>query len=289
MRLSIFLSTIFLSTILTCLNAQNDISSFKEGDFVLVKLEGGSEVRGKVVAIKSEFIVLESNTLGQLTLRYSNILDVSLSNKEFFHETNSDQFDNPLSNKNFISETAFGLKKGEKLFQNVMLGGQGFTYGITDNFNLGGGIEFFSLVQQQAPIVFISPKYIFHNESRKINFGIGTNLILAPEGSRTTFAGTIYGLATFGNRDENITVGLGYAFYAGESTESPVIQIGGMTRLSRKIMIVADHVLISDHHNSEFGGTWTIRFISSKFSIDVGAAIQYSAGAIPVFGGSLKF
>lgn len=279
------ITILIISLISISLFGQLEMNKFPVGSQVQITLKRGTLLTGTILEILENKIVIESNTLGVIDVISSNIQEI-----EFF-DPEVDPYESKTAGfygKNWITETAIGLPKGDKLYQNVMLGGNSFAFGISDNFTLGGGFELFSVFANDFPIVFISPKLTV-SSSENLHFGIGSNLLLAPDGPNTAIAGSVYGLVTIGNTNHNLTAGLGYAFFDFDSAELPAIQIGGMTRISNKFMLVTDHLLVSDNRDSAFAGTWTLRYFKDKFSLDFGVAAYYSEIAIPVLGISIRY
>ena len=43
-------------------------------------------------------------------------------------------------------------------------------------------------------------------------------------------AGVLYGVATFGSRDRNLTLGVGFGFSENGWADTPTFSLGGMTR-----------------------------------------------------------
>ncbi len=272
-----------------CLCAQDKIEQLKPDDYVSVLLKEGTELKGTLRLNNETTIVIETNSLGTLTIIKTQIKSVKvLTEKEYF-ETGKYEFDNPLPNKNYLTETAIGLDKGEGYYQNILLGGHIFSYGLSDNFSLSGGFETFTLFAGEAPLFFLSPKFTFPNKNETVHFGVGGNILLIPDGSSRTIAGSVFGIATFGDKNNNFTIGAGYAFTEDGFAEAPAIQIGGMFRLGKSIMIVSDQLVIFENSDAFVGGTWTVRYIGSKVSVDIGLATEYSSGAIPVLGVGIKF
>jgi len=122
-----------------------------------------------------------------------------------------------------------------------------------------------------------------------LHFGIGATTILIPDGSSRSLVGSAFGIATLGNSNNNFTIGAGFAFGAGDISESPAIQLGGMIRLGQRIMIVTDHVIFIESRNTTVGGSWALRYITPKISVDIGLATPYESFAAPILGVAIKF
>jgi len=256
-------------------------------DYVEITLKEGTQIKGIINEMSLDYLVVSSESLGELKILIKDIQSFEILSEEEYYDPTSGYFDNPQPNKNYLTETAIGLDQGEGLYQNILLGGHVFSYGITDNFDLGGGFEAFSLFSGNSPSLFISPKFTFPNKKENLHFGIGSNLIWIPE-SGGYLAGSVYGITTFGSVNNNFTIGAGFVFSSDGFEESPAIQLGGMLRIGKTLMLVSDHIVIIDQYSSGVGGSWTFRFITPTVSIDVGAVVLYEGGVLPLLGASIK-
>ena len=54
-----------------------------------------------------------------------------------------------------------------------------------------------------------------------------------------------YGVATYGSADNNLTVGVGYGFAGGEVGSTPVVQIGGQKRISRRVSLISENYVLA--------------------------------------------
>ena len=134
------------------------------------------------------------------------------------------------ASKYIIGESAYGLKKGQTMYQNTMGGINTFGFGISDNFTLNLSTEIFSLLSGQAALFQINPKFTFGKDDDNIRFGIGSNLFLGFIEDEVGTLGTTYGLITIGSEYKNLTAGVGiaYSFNDEISGDSPAIfQLGG--------------------------------------------------------------
>ena len=279
---------LFLSSA-TALSSQNKIEQLKPGDYVKVVLKEGSELKGNLRLNNETTIVVETNSLGTLTIIKTQIESVEVISKDKNYTPGKYVFDNPLPNKNYLTETAIGLEKGEGFYQNILLGGHFFSYGLSDNFSLSGGFETFTIFAGESPLFFLSPKFTFPNQNESVHFGVSGNILLIPDGSSRFITGSVFGITTFGDKNNNFTIGAGYAFTEDDFSNAPSIQIGGMYRLAQSFMVVSDHLIVFDSGDAFLGGTWTVRYISPKVSVDIGAAVAYDSSALPVLGVGIKF
>ena len=207
---------------------------------VTVILKSGTRITGVIQNEGSNDITLKTTALGTISILYEDILEIS----DQIDIPSTEYTDNPFYNRNYITETAFGLDPGQITYQNVLLGGNMMSIGISERFTLSGGLELFSVAADDLPSFWLSPKMTFSNSSGSVHFGLGANIVMVPENQSLVAAGSLYGVTTFGNRDHHLTIGFGYAFFDFETSELPSVQFGGVTRLSDKIFLSAETKIV---------------------------------------------
>ncbi|HLK96460.1 MAG TPA: hypothetical protein VK364_01705, partial [Hymenobacter sp.] len=120
-------------------------------------------------------------------------------------------------------------------------------------------------------LLAITPKFSVP-VSEKFHVGAGA---LVSRAFNTTF-GVGYGLGTYGTADQNLTLGLGYAFAEGEINSTPVVVIGGATRVSRRISLLNETYLADGGALGLFG----LRMAGSQFSGSLGFIYGSEIGGI---------
>jgi len=198
------------------------------------KLINGNELYGKIVKRTKSDVIIESKTLGTVTLPYGNIKSMNIA-KEGNMVGNDFWFSNPNNTRYYFAPSAYNLKKGEAYYQNVYLIMNSANYGITDNISIGGGVI--------LPFaVYLTPKISFKITER-FHAGVGVFAGVIPGPS--TF-GIGYGLITYGSNEHNLTIGTGYGFFEDEVMKHPIVTINGMTRISKRIALVTENWMIPD-------------------------------------------
>jgi hypothetical protein len=88
-------------------------------------------------------------------------------------------------------------------------------------------------------------------------------------------------VATYGTADDNVTVGLGYAFARGEVSSTPVVVVGGAKRVSRRIFLINETYFIDEG----VGGLFGLRIAASRVSGSLGALYFTGGGGgiIPAY------
>ena len=239
----------------------------------MVTMNDGSVISGKLLSITDTEVVIQSGTMGEVRLQKANIK--SMTQVSSFNEKKSGiWFTNPNPTKYLLGNSAIPLEKKSGYYQNTWVFVNSFSYGITRNISISAGFEIISIFMgADGPYAFyINPKASFKIAN---NFYAGANILYANT-IRTVeeFGGlaTFNGFATYGNKNNNITTGVGFGWADGEFSTKPVIVISGMVRASRRIGFVSENWIVPGVN--EDGGyygiySYGIRFLGEKISVDL--------------------
>ncbi len=282
--LLLFLLFVFTST---PLSAQSQ-------DSTLVRIEttDGNEYLGNIVRENEQILVLNTELLGEITLQKVNIKTHEVIRAEQIKEGDV-WFENPQSTRYFWAPNGYGLKPGEGYYQNIYVFWNQFTFGVTDNISLGGGVIPLFLLGGGPTPIFGTVKFSIPLVENKMNLGGGAlaGVVLGEEGA--TF-GIVYGVSTFGNPDQNFTVGLGYAFVDGDWASTPLINLSGMVRGSKRMYFITENYYV--HGDGGGGGVIGLggRWLIKRASLDFMLAIPFGADmdsfvAFPAIGFVIPF
>jgi small nuclear ribonucleoprotein (snRNP)-like protein len=253
---------------------------------VKIRLKDGSVLIGKLLSQSGSEIVVMTATTGKISVSPGQVISIDSAEGK----TLADLTDRPVSpnpTRYFFSPSAFNLKKGEGYYQNVYVDVNLAAYGITDWFSIGGGLEVIGTMVSLAagswnPLWVLTPK---------IGFPIGKNFHLGAgfmggvykgysldnsgvSKSKAMLLGINYGVATYGDVDNNITLGVGLPFSTLNKTEnSPIIVLNGMIRLGRKISLISENWIFTGQGqfipvSSLFG--YGVRLSGETMSFDIG-------------------
>ena len=237
---------------------------------VLIQTTDGNEFIGTVLSDNLDIIVVKTDNFGDVSIRKAVIhriqpLPVSkVSNGRFW-------FSNPYASRYFAGHTAYGLDKGQWMFQN----GWGFfnqlSYGLTDRFSIGAGLAPFIIFD--GPFVWwVAPKMSFPVLEGKVHFALGGiygQTYSSYEDERDKF-GAAFGMVTIGSPDINLTIGAGSGSSFGNWSERPIFTLGGTVRTGPRFALVAENYFFSlDGYNTAlvaFGG----RILGRRLAFDLG-------------------
>ena len=170
----------------------------------------------------------------------------------------------------FIRNSAFPLKKGEAYYQNSWIFLNNFDFGINDNFSIGAGfVPLFLFAGSDSP-VWATPRVSFPIEKDKVYIGAGALVGgVFGEFSNVGF-GFGFGNITFGNKNQNLTAGIGYGFADGEFAQQPTINLSGMLRTGKRGYLITENYFIATGFETitilSLGG----RYVGKKITLDYG-------------------
>lgn len=261
------LITLLLIVMVVNLQGQSSVGTDSAKTYKVV-LQDGSVFIGKVLQQDTVQLVMQTAMFPRIEIPLAKIKVMEEVDASGFKKGRY-WFKNPHASRYLFGPSAFNLQEGEGYYQNTWIFLNSFNVGLTNNFSLGGGIEFLStfasLTQGEfKPIYFITPKFSLPVNER-FRVGAGVWYIHVPEAGA---GGIGYGIATYGNTDANITAGAGWLISEWGSERKPVITLSGMKRLSPKIGLVSENWFMPvDGYTSIW--SYGIRFFGEKIAIDL--------------------
>ena len=272
-------------------NAQSSQDSIKSR----IETLDGNEYIGVILERSAEKIRLKTDKLGEISIlnkdvkRVTEVTSVLVKNGAYW-------LDNPQSTRYFWAPNGYNLKKGEGYYQNVWILFNQAVYGITNHISAGLGIMPLFLFDGAPTPVWITAKFSVPVVENKINLGAGALMgtVIGGGTGDNNFGGILYGISTFGSKDKNISVGLGWGFAGGEMASKPTINISGMIRIGAKGYLLTENYFIGTPDNflvlTSIGG----RSIIKKFGLDYGVFIPLGPdmdgfAAIPWLGFTIPF
>jgi len=234
----------------------------------------GNEYHGVIVSRNEEEIQLRTESVGTITIQVSEIQKITFVDQANIVDGEV-WLNNPQETRYFWAPSSYGLKKGEGYYQNVWILFNQVAFGITDHISLGAGIVPLFLFAGAATPIWITPKFSVPIAKDKFNIGGGALIgtVLFDEGSGSF--GVAYGTTTFGGRDQNVTLGLGYGFVSGSWASRPTITLAGMFRTGKRGYIITENYYLgsTDVMMISFGG----RVVWQKISLDYGGIIPFGS------------
>lgn len=249
---------------------------------VMIELRDSSVIRGTLVSKRSDTLVIETTILGTIFVMKKDIKTMEIIEKETPSDVKK-RFENGHAIHNFVSATGIGLRKGEGYYNNTYLFINVGAYGFTNHFSLG-------LTVLTNDGIVVTPK---------LSFRVANNFSLGICGAAGLFIGGPllggYGVATIGNRDHNLSIGVGSGISGEYKLDSPFFfSINGQIRLARKVSLITENYILQGY----LLGVTGFRFMNAKAAFNLGViypnvfdsgSVSGSIAPIPFLGFGIPF
>jgi len=260
--------------------------------FYRVETRDGNEYTGTIISRDTAGLILQTR-LGKLTFTKKDITRIiridptQIKKGEYWS-------DNPQSTRYLWAPNGYGLKKGEAYYQNILVLFNQVSVGVTDYFSVGAGFMPLFLFGGGSTPVWLTPKFSIPVKKDKFNVGAGA-LLAKVLGEEESGFGLVYGITTFGSRDRNISLGLGYGYAGNSWAKTPTISLSGMIRTGARGYLITENYFIDAGENDNLvmlsaGFRWVIK----KAGLDFGLFMPLESSlrefiAIPWLGITIPF
>ena len=224
----------------------------KPEQLVIIILIDKSELNGQLIEENDQQLVIRTKVMGLMTISRTEIKKVIYLNAK-------GRLPNPTPYRYFLGQSAYNLEKGEGFYQNVLGTFNLVGYGISDRLSGLVGVELITLSLGE-PLITANLKY---------GFPVAKNLNMGLSGSLFTFSdeftlGSVTGMATYGSKESNISVGVGYGIANGTVSDGALINIAGQLRIAKKLSLLTENYILSGASGgvNSFG----VRFIGKKIT-----------------------
>jgi len=262
------------------INRQGNLSRFEQvvigQDSTVYRIEttNGNEYIGSIITQDQEKLLLKTNQLGEITIQKKDVRDIESINVQQV-KGGVLWFDNPQASRYFWAPNGYGIKKGEGYYQNIWILFNQVTVAPSDNFSIGVGTIPFFLFGGPTP-VWMTAKLSIPLKKDKINLGAGilSGTVLGEEESGF---GIAFGLMTFGSRDNNASLGLGYGYASGEWAKKPMITFSSMVRTGPRSYFLSENYYISAGETQTVLVSLGGRRIVKRMGVDFGLFLPFSS------------
>jgi len=177
----------------------------------------------------------------------------------------------PNHTRLFWAPTARTLKAGSGYFADYYVFFPSLAYAVTDRFTLYGAMSIIPGLGLNEQIFFLAPKL---GIVRRKDYALSTGILIVKVPEADVIPGIAYGVGTWGNSDTGLTVGLGWGWVREEweTTNSPIIVIGGEHRVSNGVKLLTENWWVPgvedaiEHPVLSLG----IRFFGEHLAADLG-------------------
>ncbi|MGD1890135.1 MAG: hypothetical protein ACFB15_05995 [Cyclobacteriaceae bacterium] len=250
-------------------------------DFVslwLITTTDGNEYVGELIEQTDLEVRLLTKNLGEITIRTEDIVSMEPVVPEKMLQLQNWRR-HPHASRYFFSPNGYNLSEGEGYYQNTWVLLNQVSVGVTDYFSIGAGtIPLFLFAGTPTP-VWLTPKFSIPVSPDRVNIGIGGLFGRVIGGGEGSSFGIAYGVSTFGSRDKNITVGVGYGFAGDEWSDIPLITVGGTTRIGKRAFLLTENYFASSEGEVAALISIGARSLAKTVSFDYGLFLPVATGA----------
>ncbi|MCC5941257.1 MAG: hypothetical protein JJU37_06910 [Balneolaceae bacterium] len=239
----------------------------QSGDLYRIETTDGNVFIGQIISEDDNEIVIRTESIGTVTIHRNNIRSITLIDQSRIRD-GVYWYSNPQATRYFFAPNAIGLEKRKGYYQNTWVFFNNVNYGVSDNFSVGGGIVPLFLFGASSTPVWILPKVSFPIAKDKLHLGAGA-MIGGVIGAESDPLGIFYGVGTIGNRDKNLSVAIGYGYAGNEVSSTPLINVSGMIRVSRRVYLLSENYFIPEAGLTGIGSLGA-RWTSENFAVDFG-------------------
>lgn len=258
-----------------------------------IETKGGNIFIGEIIEQNAEQLILKTENFGTITISKMDLIRISIIRNDRIID-NTYWVDHMQSTRYFWQPSGYGLKKGEGYSQNIWVLFNQFSYGVSDNFLIGGGIIPLFLFAGTPTPVWLTPKVSIPIKADKLNLGAG-GLFATVLGEQDMNFGILYGTLTVGSKDKNVSFGAGYGYAGGNWATSPTFSFSILHRTSSKGYFLSENYFIGTSESfgilAMIGGR---RIIGQRSGLDFGIVLPISPDqdiflAIPWLGITIPF
>lgn len=252
-------------------NAQTARDSVKSQ----IETMDGNEYIGIILNQTPKSIRLKTEILGEISIPRSEIKRITpLSATK--SKDGTYWLDNPQATRYFWAPNGYNLKAGEGYYQNVWVLFNQATVGLTDYFSAGVGVVPLFLFEGAPTPVWVTAKFSLPVVENKVNLGAGALLSTVVGEDTDASFGILYGISTFGSKDRNLNIGLGWGFADGEMARNPTLNISGTIRTGARGYFITENYLIGTSEETVVVTMVGGRRIIKRVGLDFGVVMPFS-------------
>lgn len=224
-----------------------------------VRLTDGSVLYGRVVESTGDRVVIRTQSGAMVTIERAQIASMQPARGRVVQGRVWQE--DPNATRLFFGPTGRAVGKGRGYLGVYEVVFPFVTYGVTDQFSISGGTPI--IPGATGEIFYIAPKFTLVETER---MAVAAGVLAGSTGDAT--AGVVYGVGTFGDRDQAASLGVGMGFSDGDFNGQPVVMAGGELRVGRQTKLITENYFSPG--DSEVIGSAGVRFFGERLSADFG-------------------
>ena len=235
-------------------------------------LRDGSKLFGRVESETDTEVVFRTHAGATVTAKRADIVSL----RAVKGRIESGEFLRTDSHRSrlFFAPTGRSLDKGQVSVGVFEFMAPFVQVGVTDRLSVGGGTPLMFGFDEGFRPFWFTPKYQVVNRE-KFQAAVGVLQIFNTSGDN---GGIAYGVSTFGDSDNALTVGAGMAY--ADDNRGAVVMVGGEGRVRNNLKLITENYIWQGGDGIISGG---VRFLGERLSADLGLAVPIGAGDLIAF------
>ena len=249
-------------------HAQGTTVPIAASDTVMeIRLTDGSVLFGRITLVDGTRITVTTESGAKTELDRGQIASIRPSASRL---VNGERWtEDPNGTRLFFGPTGRAIGPGTGYFAIYELMMPFLSLGVTDRISLSGGTPI--VPGAMGEVFYLAPKVTVVSQPG-VDIGAGVLAFFAPDEDESV--GLLYGVGTFGSRDNALTVGLGLPFVTGPGdnfADRVVLMVGGEARLSQRSKFITESYFIPGESGGLVSGG--VRFFGERLSADAGLGL----------------
>lgn len=218
----------------------------------VVTLYSGEQIIGKIISDDGREILIISEKIGKIYISKSNIKEINeLDGVVKMMEGGDYILEGPFTTRYSFTANALPIKKNVN-YAMINLFGPEIHFAVSNKLSLGIMSTWLG-----SPLALVG-KYTFNSsKNEKLNFALGGMFGSSGYFNQAQgYGGLGWGIITYGNRIDNISLSAGYGFLGNNDsglnpfTGGPLVSIAGITKIGKKTSLIFDSMLSFTQRNT---------------------------------------
>jgi hypothetical protein len=208
----------------------------ESGTPITITLSNKSILTGKLKETTSRSVIIKTENLGEQEIMMDKIINISTKNTPVqpTQASDSNKVRESTGTRYFFSKNAIPMKKKKNLYKNTMVYLNRVDYAFSDNLSCGiGAAGYIPWLGLKASARLSDKLYM------------GLDFCVVPFFLIQDFnGGYLHGMITYGDLNNNLTLGAAEFYFAGEFSQAPLITLSGCIQFGPNFWLVSDNLII---------------------------------------------
>ncbi len=202
----------------------------------------GTRIRGQLIRQDSTGTIVKTTNLGEVRIPDGQLVRMEITGGSYANssgDNSNEAYPNQFPQIMNLTPTAFPVQRGKAYYHNYYLYISQFEYGITDNWSVG--TTFYSFLPTN--LFSLTTKFSVPVSAR-VRLGASAQYGLAQLGGEGSGVGFFRGIVTFGDTQNNTTIGAGVASGRGGLSNGTLLTVGTVRKISPRTTLISENQVV---------------------------------------------